>query len=173
MCNIKYIFMIILTTSIHFRIRPDRPWGPLSLLHNMHRVSFPGVKRPGRGVSHSHPSSAEVRGRLDLYSTGPPPPWAWMAWYRVNVTFTFTISTFIRRNSDWILAVGLRPLAAFAGSNPAGDIDVCLFWMLCVVSASGWSVIEGSPTLYECVLECDQVQQQNTTTMKRWGPEVA
>jgi hypothetical protein len=32
--------------------RPDRPWGPPSLLYNGYRVSFPGVKRPGRGVDH-------------------------------------------------------------------------------------------------------------------------
>jgi len=29
--------------------------------------SVPGVKRPGRGAEHPHPSSAEVRGRLELY----------------------------------------------------------------------------------------------------------
>ena len=27
---------------------------------------FPGVKRPGRGVDHSPPSSAEVEGRVEL-----------------------------------------------------------------------------------------------------------
>jgi len=32
-----------------FRTRPDRPWGPPSLLYNWYRV-FPGVKREGRGV---------------------------------------------------------------------------------------------------------------------------
>jgi hypothetical protein len=35
-----------------FRSRPDRSWGPPSLLYNGYRVSFPGVKRPGRGVDH-------------------------------------------------------------------------------------------------------------------------
>jgi len=35
-----------------FRTRPDRPWGPPSLLYNGYRV-FPGGKeRPGRGVDH-------------------------------------------------------------------------------------------------------------------------
>jgi len=33
-----------------FRTRPDRPWGPPSLLYNGYRLSFPGVKRPKRGV---------------------------------------------------------------------------------------------------------------------------
>ena len=37
-----------------FRTRPDRPLGPLSLLYNVYRVSFPGAKRPGRGVT-AHP----------------------------------------------------------------------------------------------------------------------
>jgi len=35
-----------------FRTRPDRSWGPPSLLYNGYRVSFPGVKRPGRAVDH-------------------------------------------------------------------------------------------------------------------------
>ena len=54
-----------------FRTRPERPWGPPSLLYNGHRVSFPGVKRPGRGLNHSPPSSAEVKERIDYTSTPP------------------------------------------------------------------------------------------------------
>jgi len=43
-----------------FFARPDRPWGPPSLLHNGYR-DFPGGKmRPGRAADHSPPSSAEV-----------------------------------------------------------------------------------------------------------------
>jgi hypothetical protein len=34
--------------------------------------SFPGVKRPGRVVDHTPPSSAEVKERVDLYIS---PPW--------------------------------------------------------------------------------------------------
>jgi hypothetical protein len=34
-----------------FRTCPDRPWGPPSLLYNGYRVSFPGVKRPGRPLT--------------------------------------------------------------------------------------------------------------------------
>ena len=37
------------------------------LLENGHPVSFPGVKRPGRGVDHSHPSRAEFKERVQLY----------------------------------------------------------------------------------------------------------
>ena len=47
-----------------FSTRPDRPWGPPSLLYNEYRFSFPGVKRPGRGVDHPPPSSAEVKERV-------------------------------------------------------------------------------------------------------------
>jgi hypothetical protein len=35
-----------------FRTRPDRPWGPPSLLYNRYRISFPGVKRQERAVNH-------------------------------------------------------------------------------------------------------------------------
>ena len=35
-----------------FRTRPERTWGPPSLLYNGYRVSFPGVNRQGREVDH-------------------------------------------------------------------------------------------------------------------------
>jgi hypothetical protein len=47
-----------------FRSRPDRPWGPPSFLYKGLRVSFLGVKRPGRGVDHPPPSSASVKERV-------------------------------------------------------------------------------------------------------------
>jgi len=50
-----------------FRTRPYRPWGPPSLLYNGYCFSFPGVKRPGRGIDHPPPSSAEVKERVELY----------------------------------------------------------------------------------------------------------
>jgi hypothetical protein len=50
-----------------FRTRPDRHWGPPSLLYNGYWVSFPGVKRPGCGVDHLPPASAEVKDRVELY----------------------------------------------------------------------------------------------------------
>ena len=43
------------------------PGGPPSLVYNGYRVSFPGVKRPGRGVDHPRASSAEVKERVKLY----------------------------------------------------------------------------------------------------------
>ena len=49
-----------------FRTRPDRPWvHPAS--YTMGTGPFPGVKRPGRGVEHPHPSGAEVKERVELY----------------------------------------------------------------------------------------------------------
>ena len=36
--------------------------------------SFRGVKRPGRGVDHPPPSSAEVEGRVELYIYSPSGP---------------------------------------------------------------------------------------------------
>jgi hypothetical protein len=50
-----------------FRTRPNRPWGPPSPLYNVYRVSFPGVKRPGRGGDHPPLSTAEVKERVELH----------------------------------------------------------------------------------------------------------
>jgi hypothetical protein len=36
--------------------------------------SFPGVKRPGRGIDHSPPSSAKVKERVELYLYSPSGP---------------------------------------------------------------------------------------------------
>ena len=44
-------------------IRPDRPWGPPSLLNNGHQV-FPVA---GCGVDHPPPCRAEVKERVELY----------------------------------------------------------------------------------------------------------
>ena len=41
--------------------RTDRLWGPHSLLFQGYRVSFPGIKRPGRDVDHSRRPSAVVK----------------------------------------------------------------------------------------------------------------
>ena len=57
-----------------FCTRPDQPWGAPSFLYNGYRVSFPGVKRPGRCVDHPPPSSAEVKERVELYLYIPSGP---------------------------------------------------------------------------------------------------
>ena len=56
-----------------FRTRPDRPWGPPSLLYNGYRV-IPGGKAAGRSVEHPPTSSAEVKARVELYLYSPSGP---------------------------------------------------------------------------------------------------
>ena len=43
-----------------FPPRPDRPWGPPSLLYNGYLVFPEGIVRPERAAHHAPPSSAEV-----------------------------------------------------------------------------------------------------------------
>jgi len=53
--------------------------------------SFPGVKRPGRGVDHPPPSSAEVKERVKVYlysSSGPSWP---VLWWTLPLPFTIKI----------------------------------------------------------------------------------
>jgi hypothetical protein len=49
-----------------------------------------------------------------------------------------------------------RSIAGMAGSNPAGDIDVCFLCLLCVLLveafASGQSLVQSSPTKCVCVI---------------------
>ena len=53
-----------------FRTRPDRPWGPPSLLYNGYRV-FPEGKAVGAWRWPSTPSSAEVKERVEIYLYSP------------------------------------------------------------------------------------------------------
>jgi hypothetical protein len=56
-----------------FHTRPYRLWGPPNLPYNGYRV-FPGLKRPGCGVDHPPPTTAEVKESVELYlysSSGP------------------------------------------------------------------------------------------------------
>ena len=64
---------ILLSTGLG-RPRPDRPWGPPNSLYDGYRVSFQVTKRPGRGVNHPTPSSAEVKERVELYNYSPSGP---------------------------------------------------------------------------------------------------
>jgi hypothetical protein len=59
-------------------------------------VSFPGVKRPGRGVDHPPQSSAEVKERVELYLCSPF--WAFVACSKVNFTFTSLHSYVFRKH---------------------------------------------------------------------------
>ena len=59
-----------------FRTRPDRLCGPPSPLYNGYRVSFPGGRRPGRGVDHPTPSSDNVQEIIQPYFY-PPSAHSW------------------------------------------------------------------------------------------------
>ena len=63
-----------------FRTRPDRPWGPPSLLYNGYRV-FPGGKAAGAWRWPLTPSSAKVKERVQLYLYYPfGPSWPVLGW---------------------------------------------------------------------------------------------
>jgi len=56
-----------------FRTRPDQSGArPASYTKGIR--SFAGVKRPGRGVDHPPPSSAEIERRVELYMYSPSEP---------------------------------------------------------------------------------------------------
>jgi hypothetical protein len=58
-----------------FRTRPERPWGPPSLLYNGYHV-FPGAWR-----CPPTPSGAEVKERVELYLYSPSgPSWPVLGW---------------------------------------------------------------------------------------------
>jgi hypothetical protein len=62
-----------------FRTRPNRHWGPSSLLYNWYRVSIE-VKRPERADDHPPQFIAEVKERVGLYLYtlyGPSWPVLW------------------------------------------------------------------------------------------------
>jgi hypothetical protein len=42
--------------------------------YKMGTGSFPGVKRPGQGVDHSHPSNTDIKERVELYLYSPSGP---------------------------------------------------------------------------------------------------
>jgi hypothetical protein len=83
-----------------FCTRPDWPWGPPSLLYNGYWVSFPRVKRPGRGIDHLPPSCAKVKERVELYLCSPSvPSWPVIGWNYLYL-YTYFISC---RNQIYIL----------------------------------------------------------------------
>jgi hypothetical protein len=73
-----------------FRIHPDRPWGPPSLLHNGYRV-FHGGK--AAGAWHWPPTSIACWGWRKSRAIHLLPLWAFMACYRVNVTLPLHITS--------------------------------------------------------------------------------
>jgi len=56
-----------------FRSRPDRPWGPPSLLYNGYRI-FVGGKAAGAWRWPPTPSSVDVKERVEVYIYCPSGP---------------------------------------------------------------------------------------------------
>jgi len=70
----------------YFRTRPDRLWGPPSLLYNRYQV-FLGGKAAGTWHWSPTSSSAEAKERVDLYLYSPSGfSWSVIGW---NLTFNF------------------------------------------------------------------------------------
>jgi len=58
--------------------------------YTMGTGSFPGVKRPGRGVGHRPPSGAEVKGIVELYLYYPSgPSWPVLGWTLCSISEHF------------------------------------------------------------------------------------
>jgi len=64
--------LVITTGENEFSLLQYRPyplWGPLTLLLNGYRRSFPGIKRPWREADHLTPPRAEVKNEWSHTST--------------------------------------------------------------------------------------------------------
>jgi hypothetical protein len=80
-----------------FHTRPDQPWGPSSLLYNGYWISFPGLKRPGRGINQPPQSSAKVKERLALYLYSPSEPaWPVLGWI-LPLPYVYQVLVFVQR----------------------------------------------------------------------------
>jgi hypothetical protein len=81
---------------------------------------FPGVKRPGRGVDHPPPSSAEVKERVELIHLLPL--WAFVACSRLK--FTLDIWEIIGSLSQGLKHVGVWITVRITLKSVAWDREV-------------------------------------------------
>ena len=112
-----------------FRTSPEWPCGPPSSC-KMGTESFPGVKRPGRGVDHPPASSADVKERVELYLFPPSgPSWPVIGW-------TVPLPLPLISSIMWVCPVFVisdRP-ALSLGKNPRGLYAV---WSRLVATGEG------------------------------------
>ena len=69
-----------------FRTHPERPGGPTNFLYHRYKISFPGLKKPGRGVDHQPHLVPRLKKEK---SNNFNPSRDLTACSRVNFTFTF------------------------------------------------------------------------------------
>ena len=82
--------------------------------HTMGTGSFPGVKRPGRGVDHPSPSSAEDKERVELYLCSLyGPSWPVLGW---TVPLPLPFCRGNNREDPVCILYLLRPLAGMYNS---------------------------------------------------------
>jgi hypothetical protein len=86
--------------------------------------SFPGVKRPGRGIDHPHPSSVEVKERVEIYMYSP----SVHACPVLGVNFTFTF-LFLLEGESGIEATTFR----LSASTNCARCFVCTWWFIIII----------------------------------------
>jgi hypothetical protein len=114
-----------------------------TLQNNGHRVSVPVVKRPGRGLNHPPPSSAEVKERVELYLYSPSElSWPVLGKKKllcsmyIVVNLTETHSGFCEERTQYLytassfylalFAAQHRPLRVTADRAPLAAVWICL-----------------------------------------------
>jgi len=80
---------------------------------------------------------------------------------RFNIILSFHLQTYPAQVDP-----GGRSLAEIAGSNPAGGMDVCLLWMLCVVRYRSLRRTDPSSTVVLPSVVCLSV----ISKPQQWGP---
>jgi hypothetical protein len=133
-CIVKWQHFVSLNVFARiFLASPDRLRGSSSLPYDGNRVSFPGVKRPGRGVDKppTTPSSAKVKERIKLYLYSPSGPlWPVIGW---NVPLL--LPAYKREQSPSIQSEICRCWPSWFGplKNRRGRQSLTHLCLLCVV----------------------------------------